>query len=290
MTEEEMFWCLWTWESDTDYVLNDWDIDHLPTLYVQDDVRFEYNQARQKRSTKSCTIFAAIWMLSDLMNYKFSLEEMEEIDALSYKKWRLQWQWRYTKSAVDLVAKRRNSNEELVKIYWKVAYYRVSKYSEKLDEILQKKYALATNLHLTAEYMADYWKDAILDWCEFWTQTNWHAIDVIRNVHKRSTKDSYEWRKAVNWADSNRYELKHRICELTNYSTRLYIYTKVREDNLEEIKRLNELKTCVLNAIETNSKMRHLVNDNWFKNKLHSMNEANRSKLEDIDVQLRKLR
>jgi hypothetical protein len=39
------------------------------------------------------------------------------------------------------------------------------------------------------------------------------------------------------------------------------VFTKVAEDNLEEIKRLNELKTLVLNAIDTNSKMRHLVND-----------------------------
>ena len=290
MTEQETLWCLWTWETETDYLLNDWDIDCLPPLFVQDDLRFEYNQQKQTRSTKSCTIFSAIWALSDLMNYEFSLDEIKEIDDLSYTKWRLEWQWRYTKKAVDLVAKRRNSNEELVKKYWKVAYYRVNKYSEKLDEILQKKYALATNFCPTVEYRVDYWKDAILDWCEFWTQTNWHAIDVIRNVHKRSTKDSYKWRKATNWADSNRYELKHRVCELTNYATRLYIYTKVREDNFERVKELNELKSLLTQTIVNNSAMRHKTNDSSFKKALNEMNIKNRKKLQDVDEQLKLLR
>ena len=135
-----IFWCLWTWESEQDFILDDADIDHLPTLYVQDDVRFEYNQANQTRSQKSCTIFSAIWMASDLMNYEFSLDEIKEIDDLSYKNWRLQWYWRSTKSAIHLVYKRRNSNAELVKKYWKIAYYRISKYSDRLDDILQKKY------------------------------------------------------------------------------------------------------------------------------------------------------
>jgi hypothetical protein len=39
------------------------------------------------------------------------------------------------------------------------------------------------------------------------------------------------------------------------------VYTKVSEDNLEEIKRLNEFKSKVLLAIETNSALWHLTND-----------------------------
>jgi hypothetical protein len=34
----------------------------------------------------SCTIFAAVGCLSDLMNYKFSYDEIKEIDELSYER------------------------------------------------------------------------------------------------------------------------------------------------------------------------------------------------------------
>lgn len=285
MNGEETLWCLWLWIEDTDYILCEWDIDDLPKLYDQDDVRFEYNQANQSRSKSSCTIFSAMWMLSDLMNYEFSLAELKEVDELSYEHWRIRWQWRYVKSAVDLVAKWWNEKHADL---WKVAYYRINKYSD-IDEIIQKWYTINGNFCPTTSYSADYRKDAVLDWCEFWFNTNWHATDIIFDW-VRKVKDSYKWRKTYDWTkECNRYELKHKVAELTNYWSRFYIYTKVSEDNLEEIKRLNELKSLVLIAIETNSKMRHLVNDESFRNKLHSMNDANRSKLEDINIQLRKL-
>jgi hypothetical protein len=83
--------------------------------------------------------------------------------------------------------------------------------------------------------------------------------------------------------------VKNAVAKLTNFSPRLYVYTKVAEDNLEEIKRLNEMKSEVLIAIDTNSKLWHMANDNSYKNQLHSMNEANRKKLEDINIQLKRV-
>ena len=285
MNEEERLWCLWLWIEDTDYQLCDWDIDSLPNLYNQDQIRFEYNQKNQSRSVVSCTIFSAVWMISDLMNYEFSIAEIKEIDELSYQKWRIRWEWRFVKNAVDLVCKRRNEKHPDKK----VAYYRISKYSPMIDEIIKKWYTINWNFCPTVEFAKDYYTDAIVDWYQFWTKTNWHAIDIIYDW-ARKVKDSYKGRKTYDWKkDCNRYELKHWINELTNFWQRYYVFTKVAEDNLEEIKRLNELKTLVLNAIDTNSKMRHLVNDDWFKNKLHSMNESNRKKLEDINIQLKRL-
>lgn len=284
MIDEEL-WCIWLWIEDTDYQLCDWDIDSLPNLYQQDQIRFEYNQRNQSRSVLSCTIFSAVWMLSDLMNYEFSLAEIKEIDELSYQKWRTRWQWRYVKSAVDLVCKRWNEKHPDKK----VAYYRINKYSNMIDEIIKKWYTINWNFCPTIEFAKDYYTDAVVDWYQFWTKTNWHAIDIIFDW-ARKVKDSYKWRKTYDWKkDCNRFELKHWINELTNFWQRYYVFTKVSEDNIEEIKRLNELKTLILNAIETNSKIRHLVNDNWYKNKLHSMNEANRKKLDDINIELKRL-
>lgn len=287
---EETLWCLWTWESESDFVLCDWDIDILPKLYKQDEIRFEYNQAKQDRSTKSCTIFSAIWMASDLMNYEFTLDQIKEIDDLSYENWRIKWQWRFTKSAVHLVYKRRNANDDLVQKYWKIAYYRVSKYSSIVDEILQYLYTMNTNFCPTSTYTADYKKDAILDWCEFWSNTNWHAIDIIRNEWHRSTKDSYKWRKTSNWKiDCNRYELKHQLAELTNYSSRLYLYTKVKEDNFEKIKRLNEIKSKILIWMPNNSELRHLTESTTYQQKLHESNEMFRERLDYINNELKNL-
>ena len=41
---EETLGCIGLGEEDTDYVLCDGDIDLLPELYQQDDIRYEYNQ------------------------------------------------------------------------------------------------------------------------------------------------------------------------------------------------------------------------------------------------------
>ena len=285
--EEIIYGCLWIGEENTDYLLCDGDIDTLPNLYKQNEKRFEYNQANQSRSKVSCTIFSAMGMVSDLMDYEFSLDELKEVDELSYERGRLRNHGWYVKNAVDLVCKWWNETHGDL---WKIAYYRISKYSDKLDAILEKWYTLNGNCCPTGEYSADYRKDAVVDGCEFGVNQNWHAIDLIWNEWKRSVKDSYKGRKTSDGKkDCNRYELKHKISEMTNYGNWYYVYTKVAEDNLERVKQLNEFKTLIVQTIENNSKMRHLTEDEAYKNKLHAMNEANRSKLEDINIQLKRL-
>lgn len=59
-------------------------------------------------------------------------------------------------------------------------------------------------------------------------------------------------------------------------------------DNLEEVKRLNEFRTNLLLAIETNSKMWHQTNSENYRVKLHNINEEHRKKLQDIEKELAK--
>jgi hypothetical protein len=59
-------------------------------------------------------------------------------------------------------------------------------------------------------------------------------------------------------------------------------------DNLEEIKRLNEFKSALLVAIEQNSKLWNLTNDKNYQSILHYTNEKNRAKVKDIDNELKK--
>ena len=76
--------------------------------------------------------------------------------------------------------------------------------------------------------------------------------------------------------------------EIKCYSSNAYIYTKVGENRLTEVKRLNEFRTLLLATIEANSAMWHKTNSESYKNKLHEMNDLNREKLKDIEVELKK--
>ena len=286
--ELETLGCLGTGNEITDYVLCDGDIDLLPNLYQQDNIRYEYNQSNQSWSKKSCTIFSAMGMVSDLMNYEFSLKELKEVDELSYEKWRKRWEGWYVKSAVDLVCKWWNEKHRDKGM---IAYYCIRKDSTMIDEILKKWYTINWNFCPTIEYSRDYNTDAVLNWCEFGTKTSWHAIDIIwdENFNNRAIKDSYKGRKTYDWKkESNRYELKHPIVDLTNYWSFYYVYTKVQEDNLEEIKRLNEIKAKCNLLIDHLSELWHMVNDENFRGILHYTAEKLRKKIQDANEQLKK--
>lgn len=279
MTEEEVLWCLWDWAEDTDYLLCSWDWDLLPELYKKDEVRFTYNQFKNKWSYVSCTIFAAMWMLSDLINYEFSYDEIKEVDELSYTKWRIKGQGWYVKNAVKLVADWYN-NSELSKKYWKVAYYRISKYDDDIVEsIIGKLYTIDWNMYPASSYNKDK-QDWMIDWTDFWHSTNWHSLDVICKEWQRSVKDS--WTPEYYW-------LKNKLSALTNFWQNFYIYTLVKEDNYERVKELNEFKTLLVQTIENNSAMWHKTKDVEYQKKLNEMNNANRQKLKDIDEQLKLL-
>ena len=279
--KEEINGCLWIWEQATDYQLCNGDMDLLPMLYKKDEIRYEYNQWNQDWSRNSCTIFAAIWMLSDLINYEFSLDEIKEVDELSYTRWRIRGWWWWVQSAVKLVADRYNESE-LSKKYWKVAYYRISKYdNDIIEDTIGKLYTIDWNHWLNADYTKDR-QDWMIDGTDFWTTTSWHSVDIICKDWQRSVKNSYKWVK------NNIYWLRNPLSKLTNFWIYFYVYTLVKEDNFEEIKRLNEFRTNLLNAIELNSKMWHQTKDTNYQSILHYMNEKNRKKLQDCDNELKK--
>ena len=278
--EENVLGCLWIWEQDTDYVLCNGDSDLLPTLVKKDEIRFEYNQWANQRSKASCTIFAAVCMLSDLMNYKFSYDEIKEIDEMSYERGRVRWQGRYVQSAVKLVADWWNAKFTEIPI----VYYRLSKYDDKIiEETIGKLFTLDGNLCPTTEFVKDYKADWMVDGTDFGYSTNWHSVDVISEKWQRSVKDSYEWRKY------NVYGLKNKLSAITNFGPYLYVYVPVN-DKLEEIKRLNEMKTECVNCITSLWNLRHLTNEQNFKSILHYTADKIRDKIKTIDAMLLELK
>lgn len=279
--EEEFNWCIGLWESNTDYLLTGEEAEWLPELVQQDTKIYEYNQS----GTPHCTLYSAFGAISDLFNYEFTQKEIDEIVEESYKRGRIKGQWWYVKSAVDLVADYWNEKHSDL---WRVAYYRISLYdTELVDKILSKNYTLCSWYNGNKAYNNDR-NDGILNWVSFWTTTYGHAVSWLWRKGKRYIKDNYKGRKS--WKiPTNIYQVEHTPSELVSwwtYFANAYLYAKV--NNLEEIKRLNEFKTILLQAIENNSSLRHLTNDENYQNLLHNMNIENRKKLNDIETELKK--
>jgi len=281
MDETQINGCLDLWASTTDFLLSSAEVDALPELSEQDTKIFEYNQSW----TPHCTLYSAFGAVSDLFNYQFLQKEIDEIVEESYKRGRIKWEGWYVKSAVNLVADYWNEHHSDL---WKVVYYRVSLYdTELVDKILFKNYTLCSWYRWNQRYNTDR-NDGILNWTTFGTSTYGHAVSWIGREWKRYIKDNYKGRKS--WKlPTNIYEVEHTPAELVSgntYYADAYLFVKV--NNEEEVRRLNEFKTNLLQAIELNSAMWHQTNDTNFQWILHYTNEKLRKKVQDCEEQLKK--
>lgn len=283
--EENILWCLWDWAKDTDFQLCNGDGDLLPKLYKKDEIRYSYNQYLNEWSYVSCTIFAAVGMASDQTNYQFSYDEIKEIDDTSYNNpeyfhIRRKGQWWYVSDAVDHIRKWWNKNKKLVEKYWKLASYRMSKYNnEIIENAINNLYTIDWNLNPNKQRAEDR-KDWMIDWTDFWVNTNWHSACIVCKDWQRSIKDSgsipYYW-------------LKHKVSQISNIWANFYIYTLVSEDNYERIKKLNEMKAKIVNGQQINSELWELSWSQGHKDKLHDMNNFYREWVAYIDSELKTL-
>lgn len=284
--EEELLidnWLLGDWYQETDFLLLNGS--NLPNLYQQDNQIYEYDQWK----SNDCTIYSAFGAISDLMNYKFSEEEIKEMNELSYTMWRKRWNGWFVFKAIDCVRKRWNSKTDLVKKYGKVASYRVDLTDDVLvDEILDKGYTLCSWYNGNGKYNVDFTIDDKLDWSEFGEKTYGHAVSWRKVNWERCIKDNYKWR-SYQWVDTNIYKVIPSCSQLVNdntYFQNAYLFTKVAEDNYEELKRLEKFKTTLNIAMEANSALRHLTNDVKYRDWLHTLNENHRKKMKDIEAQV----
>lgn len=274
--EEEVLGCLGDWAENTDYVLCNGDSDLLPPLVKKDEIRYSYNQYKNKRSYTSCTIFSAVGAMSDLQNYEFSYDEIKEIDELSYERGRIRGQWWYVQSAYKLVLDRWNEKHPDKP----VVFYRISKYDDEiLENAINKLYTIWWNMHPTKEWSEDR-KDWMIDGTNFWTSTNWHAVWIVNKEWQRSVKDS--WSIPYYW-------LKNKVSALTNFWANFYVYVSVN-DNLEEVKRLNKIKAECNLLIEHLWTLYNTVNDTNFQWILHYTADKLRAKIKTCDEMLVGLR
>ena len=277
-------WCLWLWAKKTDFILTEWLLDNLPKLYQQDEIIYQYNQWKQDRSKKSCTLFSPIWAVSSLFNKEIPLEQIKERDEESYNQGRMQDNWRFVALWVDFIVDCWNA--EYWKTLWNVAYYSIElKNDELVSKVLAKRYAICTWYQWNQKYNNDKNDNWILDWTSRWLWTYWHAVETIRSEKNHARiQDNYYWT-----AKYNIYEVAHKFSEISAFYEMWYVLTKVKEDNLERLKELNSFRTTLIQTIANNSQMRHQTNDVAYQKELNRMNNANRKKLQDIDEQVKLL-
>lgn len=280
--------CLWLGHEDTDFLMDWAEADVLPELPKLDQVRYEYNQSAQDWSKQSCTIFSPMWAISDLINRKWTLAELKEVDELSYTKWRTRGKWWYVKSWVDCAVSWFNSKPELVNKYWKLMYkYIPTTDSETINKLIKKNYWICTGFYWDTAFSNDYYYDAILDWNKF-TQVWWHAVTVVDNNWKRSVKDNYAWRCWKNKIPNNYYEVKHELKDINTWHNWCYVIYSVKDANADEIKRLEWIKTKCNNIITQLWELYNSVNDKTFQNELHTFADKLRKKISDANEQLQK--
>lgn len=284
MIDEITNGCLGLWEKQSDYILTEGLLDALPTLFQQDEIIYQYNQGKQDWSTKSCTLFSPIGALSDLWNVEVPLSTIKEWDNGSYSKGRKENEWWLIAKGVDYIVDCWN-NSDYWKKYWMSAYYSIDlKNDELVKWVLDKRYTICTWFQWNSQYQNDKNKDGILDWTEWWNYTFGHAVGAIWWITTPSRiKDNY-----FETTRYNIYWVRHNFSEIPCFFSRWYVITKVKEDRLEELKRLNEMNTVVLILIENNSKLWHLTNSENMRAKLHAMNNALRDKQKDIENEIKK--
>lgn len=279
-------WCLWDGHEVTDWMLTEADIYTLPELVMQDTIRYDYNQWKQNWSKASCSIFQAVWAMSDLWNYEFSLDEIKEIDTISYQRGRVKGDWWYTKDATKLVCDWRNERHPDKQ----TAYYAVLfRDDNSCNKIMEKNYNLSVSFNYTEDFVLDYWDNGEIDRAKSWQKKLvGHCVNEIIKDWRKQIKDNYKWSKSQYYmVNVSNYDL----WKAWIFHNRAYVYTKVAENNLAELKRLEKVKTACLNSLQYNSELRHATNDEKTKKKLHEMNEWIRNNnLKYIEEMTAKLR
>lgn len=275
------------WYKATDFLLSEWDLDWLDKLKKADTKRYYYNQANQTWSKKSCTIFSAIWALSDLKNYKFSLNEIKEIDELSYttnefnkNAPRTRWAGWYDWFAVDLVRNYWNAKH---KDLGEVVTYAVSMKDDKtIKRIADTNHNICSGYYGNATYNADYQKDCILNWTSFGASTYGHAVNYVWIWDWMWVKDNYDWTKY------NVYGIANPLSKVTCLHSMWYVFVEV--DNSEEIKRLEKIRTECNLTITQLWNLYNSVNDTNFQWILHYTADKIRKKIAQVEEMLSKLR
>lgn len=277
---------LWVDVSEFDFLI-EWD-EKLPELDTQDNVRVEYLQ-----SSKDCTIYACVWAISDLFNYTFSTQEIQNYVDKSFEVGRNKWEWRYTQHAVRYVCKRWNeANPDK-----KVIYYRINLMSDAFKDAMKKWYTVVVTFNGNTNYVNDYMSDGVLNWTKFPNPTYSHCVTTTARLELWEdwaiyVKDNYKGRKCNN-KDRNYYKLNDLQWLIDNWVFYLPWYIIVPEKStkqtLENMKKLQNEKNIINEILTKNSELRHCQDTKEITNKdtIHKYSNYLRGMLKKIELEMK---
>lgn len=271
---------IWVGEQITDFLI-EWEVS-LPPLVMQDNIRYAYNQNSKKERMSDCTLFGPFGALSDLKNIRFRDEDIEEIRTLAKTRWKKDNKGWYTQLWVKVVCDWWNSKNSD-----KVLYFRIDLLSDNFTDLISKNYTIISTFKGNSKYTKDKNDNGIINWTSFWTSTRWHCTDLFFNEWIY-VKDSYDW-----VSKTNIYKLENLKGLVDNNVFYSVGYVILPEESVklskEEIKKLTEFKNLIQWNIESNSKQRHLTNSEQYKDWLHEANNVYRSKIDDINKELKNI-
>lgn len=292
-------WVIWFSNDDRDYMLSG-DV-QIPELEVLDDIYFAYNQAKQQKTKKDCTLYWPITAVSNLMNYKFSDEEIMEIVALSRDRGKKDDAGRWINMGVEAAVDRWNS-----KMDKKLMYFKTDKWSDFYYEAMDKKHfvvvGISGNAALSKETLTGELKSDNLNW----KKTYWHALcntkwdkDYKKAVDNYNPNDLKGYNESKEPHPSNEYKVYLNVYKGNIYQASGFVILPKPTDK-DEIKRLNDFKDLVIESILSNKEEWHrldrlslITNDVEYKKKLSAaqwhLNQANndhRDKLATIITML----
>lgn len=297
---EYLDWVIWFSNDDRDYILNG-DV-NVPDIETLDDIYFSYNQAKQQKTRNDCTLYWPITAVSNLMNHKFSDEEIMEIVALSRERGKTDDAGRWIQMWVKAVVDRWNSKKDK-----KLMYFATDKRSDFYYDAMDKKHfvviGISGNAALTKETLTGELKSDKLTGAK----TYWHCLcntnggdGYKKAVDNYNTNDlrGYNETKEPNPL-GNEYKVYMNVYKGNIYQASGFVILP-KPDDKEEIKRLNDFKDLIIKSILSNkeewhrlSQLSSLTNDKYYKAVLadaqwylNRVNNEHRAKLDTIITML----
>lgn len=273
-------WALGTGDSDDDFLLASGS--SLPKLYMQDTIRYEYNQW----GTTHCTVYSNIGQLSDLKNVKFSDSDIEEIMQVAYSQGKPVKGWRYTRLGCKAVCDYWNNKHPEDK----VAYYRFDIISDIYKEAIKDNYSPSVTYKGNQAYNSDIRDDAIVEGKDFPNPTYGHSVRTANVNEKTSVIDNYKGDTGKGGIDINTYQVP-TLNDLVNngvFYSSCYVILNEKDmaQNIEETKRLKAFEKEIQASIQSNSNQYNMTNSKDYKEFLHNTNDAMRAKLAEVQKQI----
>lgn len=281
-------WAIWH-NSEFDWKAGDvFDITSLdiPNLSLPKQV---INQNYESWTSLSCTITRAYLQRCQVMGVDPSITTWTDCLKFAKKEGR-DWKGQYSYQWVDQVRKRGNTQW-----LWQVMSLNIKYDSVEYDYLTKRWFLIGATYRGNSDYVLDYARDWVLNWVEFPNPTYWHAINVFV-LWDEKAYNSYAG------TTYNVYQIEHlkELIENKVYYPTFYVFLKEervnkkiddvkKEQQEKDLERLGAMASEITIMIEKNSKVWKLTNDEDYRALLHKMNEANRKKLKDIEIELNKI-